>query len=82
MVIKAVRNVDPKILEEEVLSVRKEIFQLKQAYADLNFRTQQNQLDTARCAAQMSGIETILYLLQSKKGGSKEVARALLEETI
>ena len=78
MVIRAVKNVDPKILEEEVLAARKEIFRLAGELAHLKFRTEQNQLDTALAASTQSRLDTLCQCAISKKG-ARRMALAMME---
>ena len=78
MVVKAVKNVDPKILEQEVLEARKEIFRLTGELAHLKFRTEQNQMDTALAAATQSRLDTLCQCAISKKG-ARRMALAMVE---
>jgi len=67
-------------LEALAREQRDEICKLKNEYAHLLFRTQQNRLDTAKCAALQQGMKNIHNLLCRHKGGAKQISGGFVDE--
>ena len=76
--IKSASSYERKELEEGFRAQREEIYKLKQAYAALQFRTQQNQLDTALAAGLRSTLHSLCRRIINRKGATP-LAKAWLE---